>query len=109
MMELKKKEQDALQFFIAQINKNGRTRTITINALLEAWNERVPLHQGLDVTSGKRIIRYIRDNALITRLMADRHGYFVANSKVEYTRYLEMLHRRAQKVQRTYTAMLKQA
>lgn len=107
-MKLMKKEQAALSYFVAELKHTtkGAETAITLGYLVDQWNRTAP-HK-IDDTNGKRIIRYIRNEGLVKRLMADRYGYFVAKNKKDYDTYLEMLRRRMSQISTTYKALARQ-
>jgi len=103
-----KNEVAAISFFVAELKTaEGKDQAITLGWFVDNWNRMNPKHKISDA-GGKRIIRHIRDNGLVKRLMADQYGYFVAENKKAYDKYLNMLYRRMKKLQTTYTAMKRQ-
>lgn len=105
---MKKNEQLALRYFVTELRTaKGKDSAITVGYLVDRWNMANPKKK-IDDTGGKRIIRHIRNEGIIKRLMADNYGYFIADNREAYERYLDMLHRRAKRVMNTYKAMANQ-
>lgn len=105
---LSKNEQAALKFFVTELKstiQNGDH--IMLGWFVDTWNKR-NANQKINDAGGRRIIRHIRDNGVIKRLMADRNGYFVAENRAQYDKYLKMIEGRMRRVANTYRAMLKQ-
>lgn len=109
---LKPKEQAAVGFFIQILRTaEGSEAAVTFGYLVDNWNKKYykSKNKWLNDTQGKRIIRHIRDNGLVRRLMADNYGYFISDNKAKYENYLAMLERKIKKLSRTYNALKKQA
>lgn len=109
--DLKPKEQRAVDFFVRVLETAESSESaVTFGYLVDNWNKKhykSEKHQ-LNDDEGKRIIRYIRDNGLIRRLMADNYGYFIADNIDKYKDYLSILERKIQKLTKTYNALRRQ-
>lgn len=107
-MELTKNEQAAVKYFAQELRTaRGKDSAITLGYFVDKWNYMNP-NQKINDASGKKIIRHIRDNGIIKRLMADRYGYFIADSQQEYEDYVDMIGRRAKRIMHTYKTMRNQ-
>mgnify|MGYP003434993252 FL=1 len=108
---LSKRERAALPFFIKELSgTEGPDSAITLGWFVDNWNRRhlKNAHHLLTDVDGRRIIRFIRNNGLVPRLMADRYGYFVASSSMAYNKYVEMLGRKLRRMNQTYQALRNQ-
>jgi hypothetical protein len=106
--ELTQNEAAAVQYFARELRTaKGADSAITNGYLVDNWNWKNP-NQKINDASGRRIIRHIRVNGIIKKLMADSYGYFIANDDDAYNRYLDMLQRRIKTISRTHKAMRNQ-
>lgn len=106
-MHLTKNERAAIPFFVKELRTaKGKDAAITFGYLVDDWN----YHNQKKISDigGKKIIRHIRDEGLIKRLMADNYGYFIADNAKAYQNYLDMLARKIAKLRKTYVAMTRQ-
>lgn len=67
-------------------------------------------YRGIDLSEGdvRFIIRYIRENGLIERLVANSEGYWIEKSASRFRRYCQRLHRRGMKIVTISRVMLQQ-
>lgn len=105
---LHKKLWPVVPFFVKELSATeGKDTAITLGWFVDNWNKRNRQNQITD-PDGRRIIRFIRNNAVVPRLMADHYGYFVAGNSPEFHKYLNMLERKLHRLNATLTALKKQ-
>jgi hypothetical protein len=105
---LSKKERAALPFFVHELlTTEGKDTAISLGWFVDNWNKK-NRNQLLTDPDGRRIIRFIRNNGLVPRVMADRYGYFVASNAMAYNAYIEMLGRKLRRLNQTYQSLRNQ-
>lgn len=105
--ELTKEEQALVSEFVRSFESghHGPDQAITNKQINEAYKAKGRMVGEARV---RKIMNYIRVNALVPRLIATSKGYYVAESKEQLTNYIKSLNQRIREIQRVERAMGKQ-